>query len=104
MSHGDEGRGPSQSATMSDPNRPESPERQWRSNVRPYVAEVEKLIEHYRNGRRTKFEVIASITKYLFEDEELTSKEKTQSLELYLAEINAIEKAGEEGSEGGSSD
>jgi hypothetical protein len=100
MSYGGEGSGQSQTAvTVSDPCQ----EQQNQSHVRPYVIEVEQLVEHYRNGRKSKLEVIASITKFLLEDSELTSQEKTQSFELYMAEINSDERSRGERFEGVSS-
>ena len=61
------------------------------SNVRVYVAEIDGLVELYREGSKSKLEVISAITRFLNNDESLTSKERAQSFELYLAEIEAAQ-------------
>ena len=77
------------SVTMSDPSQPIRNEE--RANVRPCVAEIDQLIDHFRAGQRTKLEVILSITQLLNDDGELTTQEKSQSLELYLSEVNSFQ-------------
>ena len=61
------------------------------SNIRVYVANIDQINSRYRARERTKFKVISAITGFLSKDSDLTSQERSQSLKLYLAEINLIE-------------
>ena len=79
------GENPGTSATLSDPNQHAE-----RANVWSYVPEIEHLIELYWSGERSRFKLITSITQFLSNDEDLSTREKSQSFELYLAEVDAI--------------
>ena len=68
----------------------ESPDRgSGFGNVRPYVAEFDQLVEMYRTGRRTLFEVISGVTNFLSQDNELTRQQRSQAFDLYMAEVEA---------------
>ena len=58
--------------------------------IRPYVAEIDQLIESFRSGEKPRFEVISTITRHLNADVELSPQERAQSFELYMAEISTI--------------
>jgi len=60
-------------------------------SIQSYVAELEQFIAGYRASERTKFNIITAITERLLQDRDLTSKERSQSFELYMGEINSIE-------------
>jgi hypothetical protein len=76
---------PGMSATLSDPTQPRE-----QAHVRSYVPEIERLIELYWTGERTRFELVASITQFLNNDRNLSSWEKSQSFDLYVSEIDAV--------------
>jgi len=73
----------------------------FQSNVRPYVAELERFIAGYRAGEQTKLEVTSAVIEILGKDPDLSTEETLRSFELYMAEINAAEtftrKPGERG-------
>ena len=58
--------------------------------IRPYVADIDRLVESFRTGERPRFEVVSSITQFLNADKELSPQERAQSFELYMAEISSI--------------
>ena len=58
--------------------------------IRPYVAEIDQLVESFRTGEKPRFEVISAITQFLNADTELSPQERAQSFELYMAEITSI--------------
>jgi hypothetical protein len=64
--------------------------RQRTSNVRPYVAEIDRLIESYRAGERPRFEILSAITRFLSEDGDLSPQERSQSFELFMAEVDSV--------------
>ena len=76
---------PGTSATLSDPTQLRE-----QTHVRSYVSEIEQLIDLYRAGERSRFELVASITQFLNDDKDLSTREKSQSFELYIAEIDAV--------------
>src|ERR1700678_556754 len=76
---------PGTSATLSDPTQPRE-----RAHVRSYVPEIERLIELYRTGERSRFDLVASITQFLSNDKNLSSRERSQSFDLYISEIDAV--------------
>ena len=59
-------------------------------NIRPYVFEIDQLIRLYRSGERSKFELTSAITNFLNEDRDLSPKERNESFELYLAEVDSL--------------
>src|SRR6266540_6558272 len=61
------------------------------AGIRAYVKDIDTCIESYRAGRQSKFDVISTIAQLLGEDDDLSGEERSQSLELYLAEINSIQ-------------
>jgi len=63
----------------------------YQSGFQAYVTKVDRCIESYRDGKLSKFDVISTITQLLGEDDDLSGEEKSQSLKLYLAEINSIQ-------------
>lgn len=83
---------PEQSSTLTDPSQGEQP---TQSNIRPSIAEIDRLIESYRSGNKTKLEVVSAISKIINDDNELSPQEKTQSFELFLAEIEASKGGGQ---------
>lgn len=60
------------------------------TSIRAYVAEIDHLIDLFRAGEKSKFEVVSSVTQFLNADSELSPQERTQSFELYMAEISSI--------------
>ena len=67
-----------------------APSESGATSVHSYVVEVDKLIDQFRAGERTRFEVVSSITQFLNADTELSPQERTQSFELYMAEVGSI--------------
>ena len=62
------------------------------SNIRTYVTEIDHLVELFRTGERTRFDVVSSVTRLLNGDTELSPQERAQSFELYMAEIGSIQE------------
>ena len=79
--------GDGSSATQSDPTQTSEG-----AHVRSYVPKIEHLIEKYRMGEQTRFELVSTITRFLSEDSDLSTCERAQSFDLYLMEIDAIGK------------
>src|SRR6202522_848739 len=73
------------SATLSDPTQPRE-----QAHIRSYVPEIERRIELYRTGEQSRFELVSSITQFLNNDKSLSSREKSQTFDLYIAEIDAV--------------
>lgn len=78
------------------PNQPTAAQREPsvdddQSNVRTYVKDIEQLLDSFRKGERTKFDIISSISAILLKDPNLSDQAKAQSLELYMAEISTTE-------------
>ena len=67
------------------------------TNVRPYLADIDSLAESYRVGTNTKLEAVSAVTQILNEDAELSPQERTQSFELFLAEIEVTKKGVQQG-------
>ena len=74
------------SATFSFPSQSNEP-----SNIRPYISKIDRIVNSFRAGERSRFEVITAITQLLNGDEDLSPQERSQSFNLYLAEIEEIE-------------
>ena len=70
------------------------------SNIRPYVFEINQLIRLYRSGERSKLELTSAITNFLNEDRDLSPKERNESFELYLAEVDSLTSPGPPGHAG----
>ena len=87
---------PEASGSERRPDEGTSPTMSMRSSfgsslgVRPYVAEIDRLVESFRTGEKPRFEVISAITRHLNADTELSPQERAQSFELYMAEIVSI--------------
>jgi hypothetical protein len=58
--------------------------------IRSYVAEINRLVDSFRIGEKSRFEIISSITQLLNADVELSPQERALSFELYMAEITSI--------------
>ena len=83
------------SQTLSLPGRFEGS-----SNIWPYVFEINQLIRLYRSGEHSKFELTSAITNFLNEDRDLSPKERNESFELYLAEVDSLTSPGPPGHAG----
>ena len=59
------------------------------SNICPYISDIDTLAESYRTGAKSKFEVVSAVTQLLNEDSELSPQTRTQSFEVFLAEVEA---------------
>jgi hypothetical protein len=79
------------SSTLTEPSQGEQ---STQSNMRPAIAEIDCLIESYRSGNKTKLKVVSAISKIINDDNEFSPQEKTQSFELFLAEIEASKGGG----------
>jgi len=60
-------------------------------NLWLYVADLNQSIAGYQASKQTKFDVMSAVTDQLNWDQDLTPKERSQSFELYMAEINLVE-------------
>jgi hypothetical protein len=60
---------------------------------RAYVTEIDHLIELLCEGAKSRLEVVSAITLFINGDGELTAKEKAQSFDLYMVEIEAVKTA-----------
>ena len=78
--------------TFYDPSHGGLGGRTVQTNVRPYLADIDSLAESYRVGTKTKLEAVSAVTHILNEDIELSPQERTQSFELFLAEIEATKE------------
>jgi hypothetical protein len=63
------------------------------SSIKPYVSEIDHLVELFRAGERSRFEVVTSITQLLNGDADLSPQEKAQCFELYMAEVGSIQES-----------
>ena len=61
------------------------------TNFRPCVADIDRLVELYQAGERSKFEIISAITRLLGEDKDVSAKQRSQSFDLHMAEIDSIQ-------------
>ena len=80
--------GEGSSGTFTDPTQSDES-----TNVRTYVIEINRLIDLYCDGVKSRLEIISSITQFLNGDENLSQQERTRAFNLYLAEIEAVEVA-----------
>lgn len=61
------------------------------TGFRSYVGELDNMINTYRAGQQSKFEVVRRITEILENDHNLTMQERTQVFDLYWEEISSIQ-------------
>ena len=73
---------------MSEPSQEEGRE-PVASNIQPYIADIDALTESYQTGTNSKLEVVSAVTQILNDDTNLSPQTRTQSFEVFLAEIEA---------------
>lgn len=71
--------------TFSNPSHVEGP-----VNIRPYVVEIDQLINQFRAGELSRYKLVSSIIRFLNEDRDISPQERTQSFDLFMAEVDSI--------------
>ena len=74
--------------TMSEPSQGEG-RGPVTSNIRLYIMDINALTESYQTGAKYKLEVVSAVTQILNDDANLSPQTRTQSFEVFLAEVKA---------------
>ena len=70
------------------------------SNICPYISDINTLAESYWTGAKSKFEVVSAVTQLLNKDSKLSPQTRTQSFEVFLAEVE-VTKSHQQSGRGG---
>lgn len=68
----------SSTTTFSNPSHVEGP-----VNIRPYVVEIDQLINQFRAGELSRYKLVSSIARFLKGDRDLSPQKRTQSFDFF---------------------